>query len=161
MSRDTVICFRTGEELRKTLEKISGEENRSLSSCIENILYAHIEEQEPKGVYREKRRYARKKISAPALVRGLDGAVHAGMLRDISLDGIRISVPLGFQREVGEESPISVVFTLPEGERALIVVCLPRHIHSNGETTIGASFIYTNLQSYQTLQGHIMGVIAG
>jgi hypothetical protein len=41
LSRDTVICFRTGEELRKALEKISGEDKRSLSSCIENILYAH------------------------------------------------------------------------------------------------------------------------
>ena len=156
MSRDTVICFRTSEELRKALEKISGEERRSLSSCIENILYAHIEEREPKGVDKEKRRYPRKRISAPALVRGLDGAVHAGMLHDISLGGIQISVPPGFECEVGADCTISVVFTLPEGERALTVECLPRHIHSNGQTTIGASFIDTDFQSYQTLQGHIM-----
>jgi predicted DNA-binding protein len=161
LSRDMVICFRTSEKLRKALEKISRDERRTLSSCIKSILYAYIEERESKSVDRERRRCPRKKVSAPVLVRGLDGAVHAGMLHDISLDGIRISVPPGFQCEVGEESAISVVFTLPEGERALIVVCLPRHIHSNGETTIGASFIYTDLQSYQTLQGHTMGVIAG
>ena len=54
---------------------------------------------------REKRPYPRKKISTPALVRGRDGTVYAGMLQDISLEGIRISVPQGFQFEVGEESP--------------------------------------------------------
>ncbi len=160
MSRDTTICFRTSEELRKALEKISSEEKRSLSSFIENILYAHIKERELKNVDGEKRLYPRKKISIPALVRGLDGTVHAGMLQDISLDGIRISVPQGFQCEAGEESAISVIFTLSEGERALTVDCLARHTHSNGQTTIGASFIFTDFQSYQTLQGHIMGVIA-
>ena len=156
MSKDTVICFRTSEELRKALEKISGEERRSLSSYIENILYAHIEEREPKGMDREKRRYPRKRISAPALVRGLDGAVHAGMLRDISLGGIQISVPSGFQCEVEEDCTISVVFTLPGGERALTAECQPRHVHSNGQTTIGASLIDTDFQSYQMLQNHIM-----
>ena len=156
MSRDTVICFRTSDELRKALEKISGEERRSLSSCIENILCADIEEREPKSVDREKRRYPRKKISAPALVRSPDGAVHAGMLHDMSLGGIQISVPPGFQCEVGDDCAISVVFTLPGGERALTVECQPRHIHSDGQTTIGASFIDTDFQSYQMLQGHIM-----
>ncbi len=156
MSRDTVICFRTSEELRKALEKLSGEGKRSLSSCIESILYAHIEEREPKGVDRERRRYPRKKISAPALVKGPDGAVHAGMLHDISLDGIRISVPRGFQCEAGGESTISVIFTLPEGEMALTMECLPRHIHSNLQTTVGASFFSTDFKSYQTLQSYVM-----
>ena len=154
MRRDTIICFRTSEELRKALEKISGKERRSLSSCIENILFAHIEESRPKGVDRDKRFNPRKRISAPALVRGLDGAVHAGMLHDISLGGIQISVPPGFQVE--EESTISVVFTLPGGERALTVECMTRHIHSNDKKTIGASFIDTDFQGYQTLQSHIM-----
>lgn len=157
MSKETVICFRTSDELRKALEKLCGEERRSLSSCIENILYAHVEEREPKSVEREKRRYPRKKISAPALVRGTDGTVHAGMLHDVSLGGIRISVPRGFQCEVEEASPISVVFTLPGGERALTVECLPRHVHTNGQTLIGASFIDTDFQSYQAIQSHIVG----
>ena len=161
MSRDTVICFRTSEKLRKALERISGEEKRSLSSCIEKVLYAHIEGRKPKSVETERRHYPRKTTSVPALVRGLDGAVHAGTIHDISLDGIRISLPPGFQSKGGEESPISVVFTLPGSERALTVECLPRHIHPNGQTTMGASFIYTDFQSYQTLQGHVMGVIAG
>ena len=156
MSKDTLICFRTSEKLRKALEKISGEERRSLSSCIENILYAHLNKREPKGMDREKRRYPRKRISAPALVRGLDGAVYAGMLHDISLGGIQISVPPDFECEAGEESTISVVFTLPEGERALTVECRPRYIHSNGQTTIGASLVDTDFLSYQMLQSHIM-----
>jgi hypothetical protein len=155
LSRDTVICFRTSDELRKALEKISRDDERSLSSCIESVLYAHIEEREPKGVDSERRRCPRKKVSTPALVKGLDGVVHAGMVHDISLDGIRISVPPSFRCEVGKESTISVVFTLPAGERVLTIECLPRHIHSNGQTTIGASFINTDFQSCQTLQNYL------
>ena len=156
MTRDTVICFRTSEVLRKALEKISGEERRSLSSCIENALYAYMEEKEPKAVDREKRRYPRKRVSAPALVKGLDGAVHPGMLHDMSLGGIKTSLPPDFQCEAGEGSPIFVVFTLPGDERPLTVKCLPCHVHSNGQTTIGASFIDTDFQTYQTIQSHIM-----
>jgi hypothetical protein len=41
------------------------------------------------------------------------------MLHDISLGGIHIPVPPGFQCELREEPTISVVFTLPEVEKAL------------------------------------------
>ena len=66
--RDTVICFRTREDTRKVLEKISKMDGRSLSSVIENILYDYVERRELKKVTEEKRRCPRKKVSAPALV---------------------------------------------------------------------------------------------
>ena len=37
--RDSVISFRTSENLRKALEQISVMDRRSLSSVVENILY--------------------------------------------------------------------------------------------------------------------------
>jgi hypothetical protein len=151
-----VKAWREREGLCKTPEKVSGEKRRPLFSCNENTLYAHTEERESKGVDREKRRYPRKKISAPALVRGPDGVVDTGMLHDISLGGIRISFPPGFQCRVAKDCAISVVFTLPEGEKALSAECLPRHIHSNGRTTVGASFIDTDFQGFQNLQRYIM-----
>ena len=45
--RDITICFRTSEDLRKELERISTSERRSLSSLIENILYDYMELKEP------------------------------------------------------------------------------------------------------------------
>ena len=43
--RDTVICFRTSEQLRKALEGISQNDRRSLSSVIENALYDYVSEE--------------------------------------------------------------------------------------------------------------------
>lgn len=156
MTRDTVICFRTSEELRKALEKISATDRRSLSSTIEKILYAHVEQREPGGATGEKRRYPRKKISAPALVSGLDGTLHAGMVHDMSLGGIHLTAPQDFPCEVRDDFRLSVVFTLPESERPLTMQCTPRHMSSGTQTNIGASFVDTDFMSYQALQDHLV-----
>jgi hypothetical protein len=142
--------------LRRALEKISEADRRSLSSVIENILYDYVGRREPVGVKEEKRRYPRKRVSAPALVSGLDGTVHAGMVNDISLGGIHISVPRGLKVEVRDDLRMSVVFTLPRGDKPLTMQCAPRHVHSNGQTGIGASFMDTDFQSYQSLQDYLV-----
>lgn len=156
VTRDTVICFRTSEHLRKSLEKFSEVDRRSLSSTIENILYAYVEQREPKSVDVEKRRYPRKRISAPALVTDPDGTVHAGTVNDISLGGIHISLPKDFQCEVREDLRPAVVFTLPDSTRPLTIQCLPRHVHTDGQTGVGASFVDTDFQSYRVLQDNLM-----
>ncbi len=153
--RDTVICFRTSDDLRKALEKVSELERRSLSSVIENVLYDYVKLREPKGVDEEKRRYPRKKVSAPALVTDLDGVVHAGMVNNVSLGGLHISVPDNFHVELREDSTISVVFTLPQSEKPLTMQCVPRYVHANGQINIGASLVDTDFHSYQTLQNYI------
>jgi hypothetical protein len=153
--RDTVICFRTSEDLRKALEKVSESDRRSLSSVIENILYDYVDRRSPKEVSGEKRRYPRKKISAPALVTDLEGVVHAGMVNDISLGGLHISVPNAFQQEMRDDAKISVVFTLPQSEKPLTVQCAPRYVRSNGQTDIGALLVDSDFRSYRTLQEYL------
>jgi hypothetical protein len=142
--------------LRKALEKVSESDRRSLSSVIENVLRDYLERREPKGVSREKRRYPRKKVSAPALVTDLEGSVHAGTVNDISLGGLHISVPNNFQQEIGEDSRISVVFTLPQSEKPLAMQCATRYVRRNGRVNIGASLVDTDFHSYRTLQHYMM-----
>ena len=154
--REAVICFRTSEELRKALEKIADGERRSLSSVIEHILYDYVEVTEPKGVKQEKRRHPRKKLSAPALVTGPDGVVHAGMVHDISAGGIRVAISPGLYEEAGEELLLSVVFTLPQTEKPLTVRCKARDVHSDGQTVIRAAFVDADFQSYQSLGNYLM-----
>ena len=156
MTRDTVICFRTSEILRKALEKFSEADRRSLSSTIENILYAYVEQREPRAVDEEKRRYPRKRISAPALVTGPDGTVHAGTITDISLGGIHVSLPREFECEVRDDLRLAVVFTLPESTRPLTIQCQPRHVTTDGQTGVGASFVDADFQSYRVLQDDLM-----
>ena len=154
--RDTVICFRTSDELRKALEKVSFADRRSLSSVIENILYDYVERKQPVRVGEEKRRYPRKRVSAPALVTSIDGTVHAGMVNDLSLGGINFSVPNNFQQEEGDDSKISLVFTLPQSEKPLSMQCAARHVRTNGQMNIGASLVDTDFQSYRTLQNYLI-----
>jgi len=146
--------------LRDALEKISAKERRSLSSTIENILYIFIDERkEHKLLQNENRRYPRKSISVPALL-NIDNETSAGIVLNVSLGGLQISIPSGYQFEVKEDeenSKISIVFALPEINKPLSMQCVPRHIvRSNGETTIGASFKDTDFVNYQTLQDYLI-----
>ena len=160
MAKAITICFRTSEHLRNALENISVEDRRSLSSTIENILYTYIEEKKGlKLVQEENRRYPRKSVSVPALL-SFNNETSAGIVLDISLGGLQISIPSGYQLEIKEDeenSRISVVFTLPEIKKPLSVQCVPEHIvHSNGETTMGVSFADTGFVNYQTIQDYLI-----
>jgi hypothetical protein len=153
--RDTAICFRTSEDLRKALEKLSTTDRRTLSSFVENILYDYITRREKKGAVEEKRNFHRIKVSAPALVTGLNGGAAAGVVNDVSLGGIGLSVPTGFPQDMRPNSTISVVFTLSRSKKPLTMHCIIRHIHSDNRRSIGASLIDTDFHSYRILQGYL------
>jgi len=163
MNKNVLICFRASSTLRTALEKIAGEHRRSVSSTIENILYRFLEER--KGATKpdeEKRRYPRKKIASPALVTclGNGSEPQAGIVLDVSLGGLQISVPSTYQMDSTEDKEharISVAFTLPAVKKALTVQCVPRHAYqSDGDVMLGVSFADTDFVSYQTLQNYLI-----
>ncbi len=165
MGKDVTICFRTTEVLRRALEKISNEERRSISSTIENVLYQFLEKGKELGSLQgEKRRFPRKEIAAPALIR--EASVEQsmpplpGVVLDISLGGLRISVPHTYQiefKEEGRNERISIIFTLPAVKKSLVMQCVPQHVvRADGETTVGASFADTDFVSYQALQSYLI-----
>ncbi len=104
----------------------------------------------------EKRRYPRKTISAPALVRGPDGAVHAGTVCDISLGGVCVAAPADFPYKAGEDLKISVIFTLPKSQAPLAVQCIPRHVQPGQQVHMGASFVDDGCQSFVAIRRHLM-----
>ncbi len=160
MAKTSLICFRTSENLRSALEKISQTERRPLSSTIEYILYEYVEQREPKDVSGEKRRYPRRGVSVPALVTmagAESGGVHAGIVKDVSLGGLKISLPRDLEERLQESPTMSIVFTLPETKRALTVECAPKHLsHTNGEINIGTAFVNTDFASCQNLQDYLL-----
>jgi hypothetical protein len=163
-NKNVTICFRTTDDLRGALEKISAEQRRSVSSTIEMILYDHVAQREDmRQTQSEKRRYPRKPVAVPALVTDADAQqkqVHAGIVLDISLGGLKISIPDTYQFEVEEDKEnarISIVFTLPDSKRPLAVKCVPEHVYrTDGDTMIGASFADTDFASYQALQNYLI-----
>jgi hypothetical protein len=153
--RHAVISFRTSENLRKALEKISVMDRRTLSSVVENILHDYMRRREPGAMGKEKRRHPRLKISAPALVSGRDGAVHTGVINNISLGGVNLSVPNTFPHDMRPDSRISIVFTLRHSEKALTMQCSLQRVHSNDRKTIGASLIDTDFTTFRILQDYL------
>jgi hypothetical protein len=164
MSKNSTICFRTSEDLLKALQKISKEERRSVSSTIKAILYKYVEgRKELKYVQKDKRHFPRKTVDAPALIKKLgseDETSQAGILLDISLSGLLISIPNDYQLEGKEDmevSRISVVFTLPDSKKPLNVLCVPKRVYpSDSETKIGAFFVDTDFASNQALQNYLL-----
>ena len=164
MSKSITICFRTTEGLRDAIEVIAKEERRSVSATIEKILYEHLEERKNyKPVQQENRRYPRKMITAPALIRDLDSenaSPQVGIVVDISLDGLQISIPDSYQYDIQEDrenSPISIVFALPDYNRPITMQCVPKRMYPAGsETRIGASLVDTDFASYQALQNYLV-----
>ena len=164
MTKNVTICFRTSEDLRKSLEKISAHERRSLSSLIENILIERLEDERAlKQVKEERRRFPRKAVGAPALIRGItpdSTSMSAGVVSNLSVSGLQISIPtaIPFELKGGEENArISIVFTLPETRKPLTVECIPQYANSiNGETNIGALFSDSDFTSYQAIQNYVI-----
>ncbi len=164
MTKNVTICFRTSDGLRKALEKVSEQERRSVSSTIENILYAYLKDGKAmKQAKEERRRYPRKVLDAPALVSGLtpdNKDLSAGIVSNLSLGGLQVSIPSNYQyemREDRENARISVVFTLPQSKKPLSVQCVPQHVnHDDGETHVGVSFCDTDFGCYQTIQDFLI-----
>lgn len=164
MNKSIMICFRTSEELRDAIDAIAKKEKRSVSATIEMILYKHLEERKDyKPAQQENRRYPRKTLTAPALIRkfGSDNtSPQVGIIVDISLDGLQISIPDNSQHEIQEDreaARISIVFALPDYKRPISMQCVPKRMYPSGsETRIGASLVDTDFASYQALQNYLV-----
>ena len=159
MSKGVTICFRTSDWLRSALETVAREEKRSLSQVIELILEEYVEEHADSSGQEERRRFSRKQTTIPAFVKGADSpapAQHGAVILDISLGGLRISVPKECVSEIREKSDGSqfeTSFVLPDEDKPIRVVCKPqRVIPVNGNVYIGASFVDSEFVTHQQLQ---------
>jgi hypothetical protein len=99
MEKDITICFQTTSEIGNALERIAKEEDQSLSSVVESIIYHYLQDNKGfKGINQNRRRLERKNVCLPAFV-GDPSWQHydfeEGTILDISLGGVRLSVPKG------------------------------------------------------------------
>ncbi|MGD0274745.1 MAG: PilZ domain-containing protein [Syntrophales bacterium] len=164
MKKDIIICFRTNKDIRKFLDKIAKEERKTLSSIIENILYHHLKAKMTfKGPKEERRAFTRKKVSCLAFIHEVDAKTkefETGIIMDISLCGLLISVQKGAKLEIPEDSKTNkfhIVFILPEFQRPINMICQPQWISESKEVVqIGADFVDSDFQSCQILQKYLI-----
>ena len=164
MRKDVTICFRTSKEVRDSIDKIRQKTKRSISSVIEDIIGSYLRENKAFDCSeKEQRRFNRKEVSIPVVIR--DPAEEARMLKagiilDISLGGLRISLPEDFVGEASfasQGSEFEAIFTLPNEKRPISIKCEPkRTISTDNVKQMGASFVDSDFSSYKTLQSYLI-----
>ncbi len=159
MSKSVTICFRTTEWMRSSLEALARKEKRSLSQVIEMILEDYLKEQSELTNQEERRQFSRKRATIPAFVKSSDspgGDLHGAVILDISLGGLRISLPKEYVSEINEkpgDSRFETSFMLPDGEKPVRMTCKLRRVEPvNGNVYVGASFVDSELITYSQLQ---------
>jgi hypothetical protein len=165
MRKDVTICFRTSKEVRDSIEKIRQNTKRSISSVIEDIISCYLRDNNKSLECgdKEHRRFSRKEVAIPVVIKDPDEEarmLQAGIILDISLGGLRISLPKDF---VGEASITSnsnefeAIFTLPNEKRPISIKCKPqRTISTDDAKQMGASFVDSDFSSYKTLQSYLI-----
>lgn len=164
MRKDITICFRTGKEIRTALETITRKTKRSMSSVIEDIISSYLQNNRAlQTSEKEKRQFPRKEVNIPVVVRDPDaeaGPLRAGNILNISLGGLRISLPKDSADEIsnsGQEGEFEAIFTLPNEKRPISFKCRPHRIVANtSPNQLGASFVDADFSSYRTLQSYLM-----
>ena len=157
VKKELTICFRTSEGLRKSLKKIAGQERRTLSGLIVNVLSDYLKHKETSFSDEERRRYPRKTVTLPAFISGADvRETQSGAILDLSLGGMRLSVP----KESGIETwhtPLKVLFALA-GEKAPVALsCTPtRAHHNNGDIEVAGPFANCDFHNYQKVQAYLL-----
>lgn len=165
MNKELTICFRTSKDIKHSLGTMARRKRQTLSSVIEDILYYYLKENKAfKRPRQERRTFTRRKVALPAFIydddKNKDSELEIGTIMDISLCGLLISVPKGAKLDIsddGKNHGLRIVFTLPEFQRPINMICQPQRLTESEEAVqIGAAFVDSDFQSYRILQKYLI-----
>lgn len=164
MGKGATICFETSPELKTRLEKIAGEEGLDVSCVLESLIYHYLKnEKSMTGVFQNRRRFERKKITIPAYIGDTSWQREhfvEGTILDISLGGIKMSIPKGTKvdiRNAQEREELSVIFRIPSCYWPISVKISPQAVcESAEEVHVGAAIVDSDFQAYSALKKYLM-----
>ena len=161
MKKDITICFRTSENLREALERVARGERRSLSALIQNVLHDYLNQKRIPPSDKEKRRHPRREVSLPAFTSlGDSEGAHPSIIHDISLGGLRLSLPKEARVSIHEDEEktyIDILFALPAEKSPVKMRCKPGRIRqTNGEIEVGVAFADCDFPNYQKVQNYLI-----
>ncbi|HET6459338.1 MAG TPA: PilZ domain-containing protein [Syntrophales bacterium] len=115
------------------------------------------------GFKKEKRLYPRIITSIPAFISN-DGSgkenLHIGSITDISLGGLRISIPRGMKHEVltARQTPeFEIITKLPDENTPIHLKCKSqRVVYSKDNIHVGASIVDADSRSYKSFKNYLM-----
>lgn len=156
MKKTTNICFRTTEDLRTSIENIARVDRRTISGLIQAILTDYVEQRGHVVGLPERRAHKRRDVRVPVVVSqpGLEGPTQYGVVKDVSVGGMRISLPEESNVEVwrdGEGVHLDLVMMLPHEQVPATITCKPCRVErEDGNIEVGA--VITNCDSEDFLK---------
>jgi hypothetical protein len=165
MKRDARIYCRTNEQLRDHLESYAAAEKRSVSSVIEFALAEFLRNRsEMKGEAGEKRRYRRKNVTIPALVKATtteESGLESGLVMDLSLGGLCMALTKESATDLGDGAKnkrFEAAFVLPGVQKPVRILCRRERTVPLGDgCCVGASFVGADFDYYHHLQEYLLG----
>jgi hypothetical protein len=164
MQKDTTICFQTSSEVKNVLENIAKEEQQTVASIVEAIVFQYLKSKRGfDGIIQNRRRCERKTVALKAFIgdpRWQRRDFVEGTIMDISLGGIKFSVPKGTIVEMlaaDNATEYSVIFTLPNNLWKTNVNCRPKRVVKSEEAVqVGAAFVSPDFSTCKTLQKYLI-----
>jgi hypothetical protein len=158
------ICFRLEPEAYEKLKHIADEDETSIEALVKNISNAYIERRTQQKAGAEKREFIRNQTNLPVVIQLMfePGEAHyrTGTIKDISMGGVRISLPKQEQpnMEVFDRcNRLEILFRLPGEEYTVTFTCRPSRMNMLEDTVqFGASFTEADLRSQQMLHKYVM-----
>jgi hypothetical protein len=135
---------------------------------IETIVNCHLfsdlkSREVSKGFKKEKRQYPRIITSIPAFIsngRSGEEKLRIGLIIDISLGGLRISIPKGMKYKVlngSKTTEFQIIAKLPDGNKPIHLKCKSRRVVPYKDNIhVGASVIDADFHSYKAFKSYLM-----
>ena len=115
------------------------------------------------GFKKERRQYPRTITSIPAFIsNGRSGKekLRIGSIIDVSLGGLRISIPRRMKHKVltgPQTAEFEIITTLPDENKPIHLKCKPqRVVHSRDTIHVGASIVDADFRSYKAFKNYLM-----
>ena len=162
--KNCVIYIQPSSDIQDALEAMAAQRNQSVSSLVESIVEQYLKDhQAVDEIAPSRRRLERKRARLQAYIG--DARWHRrdfkqGTILDISLLGIRISVPKGTTLEIpnqGETADFCIVFNLPDHHWPLQIKCLPKWtVESEEGIQVGAELVNHDVYAFKALQQYMV-----
>jgi hypothetical protein len=164
MSAHRKICFAADSELYERLFEGAERQNLSLDDFLHHVIQHYLQDHSGFSKEREKRSYRRAKLSLPVIVRAekRDNEVfaRAGVVNDISVGGMRITVP---KRDMVSDEyyldfdVIEILMKLPDtGEPSSFTCEIIRTTPTHEGVEFGARFVEADLDGVQAIHKYMM-----
>jgi hypothetical protein len=158
--KSNAIYLQISSEIKHFLEKIAEKERKTVSAVVESIVRHHFKnEKAVEVISQNRRRFERKKTSIPAYIGDARWQRHdfvAGTILDLSLGGIKMSIPKGTRvefRTAGVPDELNVIFTIPTSLWPISMRISPHRVFESAEEIhFGASLINPSFPAYSALQ---------